>query len=78
MKPIKVMCAAAMIASVISVPAYAQMAKGDAMSSGHMMKMSASQKRMMAKCTKMSHDKMMKNKSCMTMMKMHPDMMKGG
>ena len=78
MKPFKVMCAAAMLAGITSVPAYAQMANGDAMSSGHMMKMSASQKRMMAKCTKMSHEKMMKNNSCMKMMKMHPDMMKGG
>ena len=31
---------------------------------------------MMKHCQGMSHDAMMKSHSCMTMMKMHPDMMK--
>ena len=78
MKLFKIMCAGAMIAGAMSAPASAQMASGNAMSSGHMMKMSASHKRIMTKCMAMSHDGMMKNKSCMKMMKMHPDMMKGG
>ena len=78
MKLIRMMCAGAMIANVMSAPASAQMASGNKMSSGHMMNMSMSQKHMMTKCHGMSHDRMMKNKNCMKMMKMHPDMMKGG
>ena len=42
MKLFKIMCAGAMIAGAMSAPASAQMASGNAMSSGHMMKMSAS------------------------------------
>ena len=33
---------------------------------------------MMKKCQGMDHDMMMKNKGCMKMMKMHPDMMSDG
>ena len=73
MKPIKLFCAAAMLAGTITAPAYAQMAADKAMKP---MKMSMAQKKTMNKCNAMSHDMMMKNKSCMKMMKMHPDMMK--
>lgn len=82
MKSIKLMCAAALIAGAMGTPAVAQMAKEGMMkkpgmmSSSHM-KMSSSNKRMMAKCSGMSHRMMMKNHGCMKMMKMHPNMMKG-
>ena len=78
MKSIKLICAGAMLAGMMAVPSYAQMASGDSMKPMKPMKMSMAQKRMMTKCNAMSHDMMMKNKSCMKMMKMHPDMMKGG
>ena len=82
MKSIKLMCAAAMLAGAIGAPAFAQMSndsmmKKDGMSGSHM-KMSAADKKMMTKCSGMSHDMMMKDKGCMKMMKMHPDMMKTG
>ena len=76
MKSIKLMCAAAMLASVVAAPALAQMASGSMMSGDHM-KMSKMDQKKMAKCNAMSHEKMMKNASCTKMMKMHPDMMKG-
>jgi hypothetical protein len=41
------------------------------------MAMSAKDMKTMKSCNAMSHDMMMKNKTCMTMSKMHPDMMKG-
>ena len=50
------------------------MIKGDAMAKP--MKMSRADTKMMKSCHAMSHDMMMKNKGCMKMMKMHPDMMK--
>ena len=82
MKSIKIICSAALLAVAIGTPAYAQMASGsmqkDGMMSDSGMKMSMKDKKMMTKCQGMSHDMMMKNKSCMKMMKMHPDMMKGG
>ena len=66
----------------LGAPAFAQMQSGSmdkgAMSSGSDMKMSMADKKMMTKCQKMSHAMMMKNKGCMKMMKMHPDMMKSG
>lgn len=83
MNAIKIICAAALVSTALGAPAYAQMQSGamkkDAMmSSGGNMKMSMKDKRMMTKCNAMSHDMMMKNKSCAKMMKMHPDMMKAG
>jgi type IV secretory pathway TrbL component len=82
MNSIKLMCAAAMIAGALGAPAYAQMSNDSMMKKDGMMsskmKMSASDKKMMTKCSGMSHDMMMKDKGCMKMMKMHPDMMKGG
>lgn len=73
MKSIKLICAAAMLAGTMSAPAYAQMASDQAMKP---MKMSMAQKKMMTKCKAMSNEMMMKNKGCMKMMKMHPEMMK--
>lgn len=51
-----------------------QMSNGS-MASDPSMKMSAADKKTMAKCQGMPHDMMMKNRSCMKMMKMHPEMM---
>jgi hypothetical protein len=48
-----------------------------AMPDSGMHRMSAKHMRMMKSCQAMDHDMMMKNKRCMKMMKMHPDMMKG-
>jgi hypothetical protein len=48
-----------------------------AMPDGAMHKMSAKHMKKMKSCQAMDHDMMMKNKGCMKMMKMHPDMMKG-
>lgn len=42
------------------------------------MAMSAKDMKTMKACKAMSHDKMMKTKSCVTIAKMHPDAMKGG
>lgn len=42
------------------------------------MKMTKAQMASMNRCKKMSHHMMMKNRTCMKMMKMHPDMMHGG
>ena len=82
MNPIKIICAAALLGAAVGAPAYAQMESGsmkkDGMMSGDHMKMSMKDKKMMSKCQGMDHGMMMKNKSCMKMMKMHPDMMKGG
>ena len=48
----------------------------DAMKSDSMSKpMSHHDMKMMKSCQAMDHDKMMANKGCMKMMKMHPDMM---
>lgn len=80
MKARFMLIATAAAALAAGSPAVAQM-QSDSMSSGKMMsgkKMSAADKKMMTKCQGMSHDMMMKNKGCMKMMKMHPDMMKGG
>lgn len=56
--------------------AFAQgaMASHDSMTSG----MSKHDMMMMKHCQAMDHDAMMKSRSCMKMMKMHPDMMKDG
>ncbi len=78
MKSIKLICASALLAGAMSVPVYAQMASEQPMKPMKPMKMSMADKKMMAKCNAMTHEMMMKNKSCMKMMKMHPDMMKGG
>lgn len=78
MKSMKLMCAAALLAGVVAAPAFAQMEKGGMMSSGSSMKMSKMDQKKMTKCNAMSHDMMMKNAGCTKMMKMHPDMMKGG
>jgi hypothetical protein len=84
MKSIKLLCAAASLALIAGAPAFAQdamgkdsMNKGGTASSGSGMKMSAKDKKMMTKCQGMDHGMMMKNASCMKMMKMHPDMMQG-
>ena len=47
-----------------------------AMPDGDMHKMSAKHMKKMRSCKAMDHDMMMKNRGCMKMMKMHPDMMK--
>ena len=70
---------AAMSAALLllaGAPAFAQsaMASHDPMMSG----MSKKDMKMMKHCQGMDHDAMMKNHSCMKMMKMHPDMMSGG
>ena len=78
MKSMKLMCAAALLAGVVAAPAFAQMEKGGMMSSGSSMKMFKMDQKKMTKCNAMSHDMMMKNAGCTKMMKMHPDMMKGG
>lgn len=77
MKTVTMMCAAAMLAVTFGAPAYAQdaMKKDTMMSSGSPMKMSKADQRKMASCQAMSYAMMMKNKGCMKMMKMHPDMM---
>ena len=82
----RIVTAAAAAMLVLGAPATAQMsnsgASSDHMSSGSMSsgskKMSMADKKMMTKCKGMSHDMMMKDKSCAKMMKMHPDMMQGG
>jgi hypothetical protein len=63
----------------VAAPSFAQdaMMKGG-MKSDHMMKMSHADEMKMKSCHAMSHDMMMKNAGCRKMMKMHPDMMKGG
>jgi hypothetical protein len=81
MKAIHSICAAAALVLIAGAPAYAQMSN-DSMSKGatmsdSKMKMSMADKKMMTKCQGMGHDMMMKDKGCMKMMKMHPDMMKG-
>ena len=78
MNSIKLMCAAAVLTISVSVPAYAQMAKGGMMSSDKPMQMSMADKKKMASCQKMSHRMMMRNSGCAKMMKMHPDMMNSG
>ena len=82
MNAVRILITAALAAFAAGTPALAQM-QSDSMKKGEMssdkgMNMSAADKKMMAKCQGMSHDMMMKNKGCMKMMKMHPDMMKGG
>ena len=62
------------VLSAAAVPAVAQ----DAMMAHGAMKMSAADQKKMDACGAMSHDKMMKNAGCKKLMKMHPDMMKGG
>ena len=60
-------------------PAFAQngmMASGGMHPSG--MKMTKTQMASINRCKKMSHRMMMKSRTCMKMMKMHPDMMRGG
>ncbi len=57
-------------------------AAGDMESSGSMgmsggMRMSDADKRMMASCMAMTHEKMMANQRCAEMAKMHPEMHKG-
>ena len=78
MNSIKSICAGVLLAGALAVPALAQMASEQPMKPMKPMKMSVADKRMMAKCNAMTHDMMMKNKTCMKIMKMHPDMMKGG
>ncbi len=52
------------------------MANDHMMSNGKAMKMTKSQMASMKRCQAMSQARMMKNKTCMSMMKMHPEMMK--
>ena len=68
MSRLKIACASLAIAALAG-GAYAE---GDSM-----MHMSKSQMSAMHKCQAMSHDMMMKNHKCASMMKMHPEMMKG-
>ena len=66
----------AMLASFAAGGAFAQTMSTGSMSTGDMSKMSSADMKKMKSCQGMSHDMMMKNKGCMKMMKMHPDMMK--
>ena len=90
MVSIKIMSAALALAAAATTPIMAQdtmgaqtgsatngasMAPSTATSSGTMSK---SQMAAMKKCQAMSSDMMMKNKKCMSMAKMHPEMMQGG
>ena len=75
MKSVKMMFAAAIFATALGTPAYAQMHNDGAMAADSHMKMSAMDKRKMARCHKMSHRAMMRNHGCAKMMKMHSDMM---
>jgi len=52
------------------------MAKDHMMANGKIMKMTKAQMASMKRCKAMSRAGMMKNKMCMSMMKMHPGMMK--
>ena len=73
MSPMKTACASlAMLA--FAGAAYAQT---DSMTKANMssMHMSKSQMARMNKCKAMSHDAMMKKRTCVAMMKAHPDMM---
>ncbi|MGI8839548.1 MAG: hypothetical protein ACR2F8_01985 [Caulobacteraceae bacterium] len=73
----KTVCASlAMLAFAGAACAQSDSMAKDNMSSSSSMHMSKSQMAMMNKCKGMSHDAMMKNKTCMAMMKAHPDMMK--
>lgn len=56
-------------------------AQTGSMTNGQMakpMQMSKMQMKTMRACEAMGHDKMMKSRKCMAMMKAHPDMMKDG
>lgn len=72
-----------LIATAAATPGIAQMQNGSMMaghekgmmSSSGDMKMTKSQMASMKRCNAMSHSMMMKNKKCVAMMKMHPDMM---
>lgn len=75
----KTLILGAFILSLASgVPALAQMKDGAMMGGDKPMKMSKSQMKSMNKCKAMSQEMMMKNKRCMSMMKMHHDMMSSG
>lgn len=54
------------------------MAPAGAHPAGSHMAMSRADRRMMTRCRAMSHRAMMKNRACAKMMRMHPDMMRGG
>ena len=71
------MIGATLMAVITAAPGMAQMSQGS-MSSDMKMKMSSADMKKMKSCQNMSRATMMKNKGCMKMMKMHPDMMKGG
>ena len=88
MNSIKTLAAVAALVIAGTAPALAQdmaggqsgtamnsMAPSGSMGSGTMTK---SQMATMKKCQAMSSDKMMKNKKCTSMAKMHPEMMQGG
>ena len=69
---IKAMALGLCLLALTSGAAFAQ----DAMKTDSMSKpMSKHDMKMMKSCQAMDHDKMMANKGCMKMMKMHPDMM---
>ena len=61
-----------------SAMAQSDMMKGDMAKSDMMKGMSKHDMMMMKKCQGMEHGAMMKSKSCMKMMKKHPDMMSDG
>lgn len=70
--------AAAALSFTAAAPALAQDAMmKDGMKSDKMMAMSAADTKKIHACNAMSHDMMMKSAGCKTMMKKHPDMMKG-
>ncbi len=60
----------------IAAPAFAQDAMmKDGMHNGAMPHMSAADTRRMNRCNAMPHDRMMRDRTCMRMMRAHPDMM---
>jgi hypothetical protein len=73
-----------LIATAAATPDIAQMQNGSMMaghekgmmSSSGDMEMTKAQMASMKRCNVMSHSMMMKNKKCVAMMKMHPNMMK--
>lgn len=71
----KIVTSAVLGLSLLALSAGGVFAQDAAMKSDSMAHMSKSQMKMMDKCKAMDHDMMMKNKSCMAMMKKHPDMM---
>lgn len=76
MKPTTIIIASAMFAIGLAVPGSAQQQSSMNHSSMEGMKMSPSEMEKMMACKRMSKSKMMNDKGCSDLMKMHPDMMK--